>query len=135
MLYADENCTTAINVEKISDTEYKVNPASANTKLTTPATGLFTVKGLDEGTYYLKETNAPEGYNELNTVVTVVIADGGVVKQDGTSVERIEINNNSGAILPTTGGVGTTIFYIIGGVLIVGVIIAFVTKRRMSVSE
>ncbi|MCD7732863.1 MAG: SpaH/EbpB family LPXTG-anchored major pilin [Oscillospiraceae bacterium] len=121
--------------------------------LTSDANGLFSVIGLDQGTYYLLETKAPSGYNIMSDPVTVEIA--ATYKQndqgtwltddyealatfntaevtstcDGTVSATVE--NHTGAKLPSTGGIGTTIFYIVGGVLVVGAIILLITKKRM----
>ena len=118
--------------------------------------GKFIVKGLDSDTYYLRETKAPAGYNLLTSDIAITItatidaADG--EETDGSLDElRITINdeasedgdiekgiveatveNNSGATLPETGGMGTTIFYIVGGLLAVGAAVLLITKKRMS---
>lgn len=127
-------------------------------KLTSDANGLFKVIGLDDGTYYLKETKAPTGYNLLSSEITVVItatttngqtwtngqassaltnlsvtADGTAGTGDtSTGIAGITVANNKGSTLPETGGVGTPIFYIAGGVLAVAAAILLVTKKRMS---
>lgn len=91
--------------------------------------------GLDSGTYYLKEMEAPLGYNKLDTVVTVVINESGklnVTTEKPDGADQIQVENKSGAELPTTGGIGTTIFYVVGSILLVGAGILLVTKKRMS---
>lgn len=130
-LYTDEDCTQALKFTQVQGAEeYKLDASGSKVEIKTTSTGAFTLKGLDAGTYYLKETSTPAGYNKLDTVVTVTIAENGNVNG---GVARIEVNNTSGTILPETGGIGTTIFYIIGGALVVGVVVAFTTKRRMRV--
>ena len=120
--------------------------------------GLFKVIGLDDGTYYLKETKAPEGYNLLKEEITVVInatttngqnwTDGDASKAltalavtaDGkagtgnpsTGIAGITVANNKGSTLPETGGIGTTIFYVLGGMLVVCAVVLMVSKKRMS---
>ena len=80
--------------------------------------------GLDkDSTYYLEETKSPEGYNLLDKEKEVAL---------GTTTS-IDVVNEAGSILPSTGGIGTTIFYIIGGVLVVGAGVVLVTRRRMNV--
>ena len=104
------------------------------TEITTDGTGKFTIQGLDADTYYLIETAAPAGYNKLAGPVTIVIGENGVV--NGTTeapqgVNEVKVLNQSGTELPSTGGIGTTIFYVVGGVLVVGAAVLLVTKKRM----
>ena len=105
----------------------------ANTVLTTDAKGKIEIDGLDADTYYLREVKAPAGYNKLKDDTTVVITgattDGG--KLTYTTVVA-KINNQSGTELPSTGGMGTTIFYVLGSVLVVGAVVLLVTRKRMS---
>ena len=113
----------------------KTNETVTVTEITTDATGKFTIKGLDADTYYLTETAAPAGYNKLAAPVTIVIGENGVV--NGTTeapqgVDEVKVLNQSGTELPSTGGIGTTIFYIVGGVLVVGAVVLLVTKKRMN---
>ena len=104
----------------------------ANTVLTTDANGKIEIDGLDADTYYLRETQAPAGYNKLAEDKQVTIT--GATTVDGkltyTTVVA-KINNQSGTELPSTGGIGTTIFYVLGGVLVVGAAVLLVTKKRM----
>ena len=120
------------------------------------------VRGLDKGTYYLEETKAPTGYNRLKDPVQVDITvtedtNGEKVTYSATyggeaaTMTNEEVNltaatqssgkqpvatgaieNNSGAELPSTGGIGTTIFYVIGAILVLGAGILLVTRRRMN---
>ena len=131
--------------------------------LTSDENGLFNIAGLDDGTYYLREIQAPNGYNLLeNDVKLVITADTANGQEwDGdpataleglnmtfnvvdaeevpTEVEGvlvggtvgITVENNQGATLPETGGMGTTLFYIIGGLLVVGAGILLVVRIRM----
>lgn len=113
----------------------KTNETDTVTEITTDATGKFTIKGLDADTYYLTETAAPAGYNKLAAPVTIVIGKNGVV--NGTTeapqgVDEVKVLNQSGTELPSTGGIGTTIFYIVGGVLVVGAVVLLVAKKRMN---
>ena len=113
----------------------KTGETGTVTEITTDATGKFTIKGLDGDTYYLKETQAPAGYNVLKSAVTVTInsTDGTVTyTYDGQNATgEVKVLNNTGAELPSTGGIGTTIFYVLGGVLVVGAAVLLVTKKRM----
>lgn len=103
------------------------------TEITTPATGKFTIKGLDADTYYLTETKQPDGYNKLSKAVKIVInKEGEITVDDGaTSTTLVEVENKTGSILPSTGGMGTTLFYIFGAILVVGSGVVLITKKRM----
>ncbi|MCI6434001.1 MAG: isopeptide-forming domain-containing fimbrial protein [Clostridiales bacterium] len=124
--------------------------------LTSNENGLFTVTGLDAGTYKLREIVAPAGYNLLKKDIVVVItatiganADGKTtltnlaVTADGTAgtgnvnsgIVDITVANNKGATLPETGGIGTTIFYTVGGILVLVAVVLLVTKKRMNGTE
>ena len=112
----------------------KTGETGTVTEITTDATGKFTIKGLDADTYYLTETKAPAGYNKLPSAVTIVIGENGVV--NGTTgapqgVDEVKVLNNTGVELPSTGGTGTTVFYVIGAALALGAVVLLVTRRRM----
>ena len=113
----------------------KTGESDTMSEITTDSTGSFTINGLDSDTYYLKETKAPDGYNTLKDSVEVVIGSDGkinVTEENANGVEAIRVENNTGAELPSTGGIGTTIFYIIGAFLVLGASVLLVTKRRMN---
>lgn len=107
--------------------------------------GVLTFEGLGEGTYTIKEIVAPNGYNLLKAPITVeikanatfdkcewtVTADDKPVTADN-NLYAFLIENKSGAELPSTGGIGTTIFYVLGGVLVVCAGVLLITKRRMN---
>lgn len=109
------------------------------TTITTDTTGRFIIKGLPVGTYELSEDDAPDGYNQLTEAITVTIAANGTVSyeyEDETSTSNtVEVENLSGTRLPSTGGIGTTLFYTIGGVLVVAAGVLLVTKKRMNNME
>lgn len=115
---------------------------------TTAADGSLKFSGLGAGTYTIKELVAPDGYNLLANPITVTIgtADGSpstngctwTYSKDGAaagSSNVIQIENAQGATLPSTGGMGTRMFYIIGGLLVAGSLVLLVTKKRMSSKE
>jgi len=155
------------------NTNYYTN-SEFNGTVTTANGGLMNIKGLDEGTYYLKELSAPAGYIKDQNVHTIAITahkatvtetetltDGCEVSYDvevvdsytvtiddtttstftntltGTSISTVtpsentsEIVNTKGVELPSTGGIGTTIFYVVGGILLVGAAIILVSRRK-----
>ncbi len=102
------------------------------TEITTDSTGTFTLKGLDAGSYYLTETEAPTGYQTLSDPIEVEITSAGVVRVGGLIVSQVEVENNTGSKMPVTGGIGTTIFYIIGAILVIGAGVLLVVRRRMN---
>lgn len=108
---------------------------SERTVLTTSNSGELEIKGLDAGTYYLEEIEAPKGYNKLTKPIEVKIADKtGAITVDGTpnsNTTTVKVENKAGTTLPTTGGIGTTIFYLIGGGLMVAAAVLLIAKKRM----
>lgn len=114
---------------------YKVNNNGMITDITTPGDGKFTIQGLGAGTYYLTEIKQPDGYNKLAKSVKVEIDVNGDITVDGkliTGVDKlVEVENKTGTVLPSTGGVGTTMIYLIGAVLVLGSGVVLATKRRV----
>ena len=116
----------------------KTGETGTVTEITTDATGKLNIKGLDADTYYLTETAAPAGYNKLVGPVTIVIGENGVV--NGTTeapqgVAEVKVLNQSGTELPSTGSMGTRIFYIVGAVLVLGAVVLLIARKRMGSSE
>lgn len=123
------------------------------TTLTSANGGLFGISGLDEGTYYLEETKAPTGYNlpenpfevEITATTTdteITDLSGKIAGEDlklGTDTTKGDLDgtivNNSGTTLPSTGSIGTAIFYVAGGIMVVAAVIFLVTKKRMKNAE
>lgn len=125
------------SAENAAEDTYRVakngETTGAVTTVTTPASGKFTIKGLDADTYYLTETQQPAGYNKLKDPVKVVIKEDGTITVGTatTTATTVEVENNTGSILPSTGGSGTTLIYILGAVLVLGSSVVLITKKRM----
>lgn len=110
---------------------YKVNNNGTITDITTPDDGKFTIQGLGAGTYYLTETKQPAGYNKLSGPVKVEIDTNGNVTVDGADANPVKVLNKTGTVLPSTGGAGTTMIYLVGAVLVLGSGVVLATKRRV----
>jgi LPXTG-motif cell wall-anchored protein len=101
-----------------------VTVASATNATTGAVKGEIVIKGLDfDTTYTVKETVAPEGYNLLTEPQTI--------DKDGDNFALLTVINTTGGTLPSTGGMGTTIFYVAGGILVVAALVVLITKKRM----
>lgn len=138
--------TDLINLIENSDGSYTVAPAGYTGSVVNVMTaGDITINGLDDATvYYLYETKAPAGYNRLTAAVrfeiTATYSDAGdnctsvtaTVNNDVQSSVSVNVRNNKGSTLPSTGGIGTTLFYVIGGGLMAVAAVLLVTKKRMN---
>ena len=137
-LYSDEACTDQSEVQLYQKDGfyYPIKDALGKeaVEMKSAANGTFNVKGLDAGTYYLKETTPPAGYSACANKEIVISAthNGNHVELDSSKLSTTIINKKAGGItLPSTGGIGTTIFYVVGGGLMVAAIVLLVTKKRM----
>lgn len=137
-LYTDSNCNDESTALKFSlnNNKYRYDSTNGKTVLTSlETTGRIDIEGLEAGTYYLKEIEAPKGYNLLANAVEVQITqDGKVMVKKGANLEEVtevEVENKTGTLLPSTGGAGTTMIYLIGGALVLGSGVVLVTKRRV----
>lgn len=126
------------------------------TTLTTDAAGKINLVGIGAGSFTLTETKAPTGYNKLDAAVVIEIQSTSKTSATGTveleslqyslnggaaisvtgnnlgnGIVAIQVENNQGAQLPSTGGIGTTIFYVIGGILVLGAVVLLITRKRM----
>ncbi len=117
-----------------------VDTEEAATKFVSDEYGFFEIKGIDADTYQVKEVEAPAGYNLIVAPFTVVINEDGTVTVDNGPAKNekgnavlyeVSIENKAGALLPSTGGIGTTIFYVVGGALMLGAAVLLISKRRM----
>ena len=142
-LYTDEACSNEFQLifdealkayRPVKGEEDGVEMTSAET------TGKFNIVGLDAGTYYLKETSVPVGYNSCANVKIVIAAThaenvdkiSATVDFSNSTNKTNTIVNNAGIQLPETGGMGTTVLYVAGGVLVLAAVVLLVTKKRMS---
>ena len=94
--------------------------------------GKASINGLKDGSYELYEIEAPKGYNPLKDPVNITINgkdSSGTIHVDNLTVS-LNIGNSKGALLPSTGGIGTTIFYVLGGILVLGAAVVLVVRRR-----
>ena len=138
-LYSGKDCTKEQEIKlKKNTTDGTYSPyfgADAGDEMFSDEHGQFNVKGLDAGTYYLKETTTPEGFTPCSVIPPVTITanhNGNHVELDSSKLSTTIINKKAGGItLPSTGGIGTTIFYVVGGGLMVAAIVLLVTKKRM----
>ena len=110
-------------------TGWATEATASGVTMTSNNTAALILNGLDAGTYYLEETKAPDGYNKLTAPVTVTISKEGAVSPAENGI--VYVSNNTGTTLPSTGGMGTTLFYVIGGGLMVAAVVLLVTKKRM----
>ena len=134
-LYSDADCKNEVELYQDGEFYYPIKNATGKeaVEMKSAANGQFNVKGLDAGTYYLKETTPPKDYNACADKEIVISATHDVnhVSLSGNLSTTI-INKKAGGItLPSTGGIGTTIFYVVGGGLMVAAIVLLVTKKRM----
>lgn len=102
-----------------------------NTTLVSPTDGHFEINGLEAGTYYLKETEAPKGYNKIQKSIKVQILENGSIKVDNNAITGdVKVQNNTGSILPSTGGMGTTLIYVVGSILVLASGMVLFNKRK-----
>lgn len=130
-LYNDKACKDEVKLTKADDHTYRVDP-KGNATMVSPIDGKFNVNGLKAGTYYLKEMAAPKGYNKLAKPITVTIDNDGKITADDKTTTEVGVENKSGTLLPSTGGMGTTLIYLAGIVLVVLSGYVLISKRRAS---
>ena len=135
-IYDNENAGNEVAVVKINDFEYRrALPGETGVDIVVKD-GKVRVYGFDNGTYYLEEVATPAGYNQLTSRQKFIISDGdldavftGSIFSTGSGVHVV---NKTGSMLPETGGIGTTIFYVLGGLLVGTAVVVLVSKKRMS---
>lgn len=138
-LYSDKDCTQEVKLYKVGNIYFPIKDATDKEKdavqMISGQDGQFNVKGLDAGTYYLKEITPPDGYSACKVIPVTIKADhsrNNQVNLEGSNLTNDIVNIKAGGItLPSTGGIGTTLFYVVGGGLMVAAIVLLVTKKRM----
>ena len=138
-LYSDEECKNEVELYQKDGFYFPIKDSTDKDKepvaMFSDNKGQFNVKGLDAGTYYLKETNTPAGYSACKVIPVTIKADhsrNDQVNLEGSNLTNDIVNIKAGGItLPSTGGIGTTLFYVVGGGLMVAAIVLLVTKKRM----
>ena len=130
-LYTDANCTeaNALKFTRNDAGKYRYDEHGEVT-LTSLNNGMIEIEGIKEGTYYLKETKAPKGYNLLKDAIAITIDTNGKITINEGEVTRVDVQNNAGSLLPSTGGMGTTIFYIAGAFLVLISGVVLIAKKR-----
>lgn len=111
----------------------KTNEENSVTDITTPSNGEFVIQGLDADTYYLTEIEAPKGYNKLASAIKVKIdSNGDIYLNDSNDANAgdVKVENKTGTLLPSTGGMGTTIIYMAGAILVIASGIVLVSKKK-----
>lgn len=137
--------STSVKYAKVTDTAEQTKMQKVTASGTTDANGLITFEGLGAGTYYITELKAKSGYNLLTAPITVTITAAPSATGCSWTVStnaafednmvKLTVENNKGSVLPITGGIGTTIFYVIGGLLVCGAVVMAITKKKLSVED
>ena len=140
-MYETETDGTAIALTRKNETQdYRkaLTGESGITEIETDNTGKFNIQGLKPGTYWLEETAAPKGYNKLAKRIKVEITEystlfvNGKQTIDNKPITTAEVENKSGTILPSTGGMGTTVIYLAGALLVMISGVVLIAKKRAS---
>lgn len=135
-----DGATDALTFTRLDEGVYKYDPASTNKNVVTKADGTVKIQGLDVGTYTFKEVKAPEGYSVNTTDATATLAvetdkDGNVIPATRALTATTSMKDSKLSSLPSTGGMGTYLFTIIGVVVMAGAAGAFFISRRKGSEE
>ena len=126
--YKDGNDYVKADSIKITEDESLKENEKKCSKIITA--GKVNVRGLKNGTYHLVETEAPAGYNILENEVAITIADDGKITADNVDGKTVTVVNKKGILLPSTGGMGTTVFAIVGLLVMAGAAVTLIIKKR-----
>lgn len=124
-----------IALVKVSDGVYRLaKDGETGVEYITTVDGQLEIKGFDANTnYYLEETKAPDGYNKLAERVEIAVKDANLeasVSNDTWQSGGVHVVNHTGSLLPTTGGMGTTIFYVAGGAIVIAAAATIAYRKR-----
>lgn len=127
--------TNALKFTKKTGSNYRFDSTNGSIELESYTDGMINIQGLKSGTYYLKETKAPDGYNVLKTPIKIVVKGDDktgqlIIKVKDEVVTQVEVQNNKGSLLPSTGGMGTTLIYVVGSILVLASGIVLFSKRK-----
>lgn len=113
---------------------YRYNESAQNVELISSDSdsdkGKINIEGLKQGTYYLKEIEAPRGYNLLKSSIEIFVREDGKILVKNEIVPQVKVQNNKGSLLPSTGGMGTTLIYVVGSILVLASGIVLFSKRK-----
>lgn len=136
-ILSTDEIPTETNALKFTKTgsNYRFDSTNGSIELESYTDGMINIQGLKSGTYYLKETKAPDGYNVLKTPIKIVVKGDDktgqlIIKVKDEVVTQVEVQNNKGSLLPSTGGMGTTLIYVVGSILVLASGIVLFSKRK-----
>ena len=134
ILSTDENFqddAKTLKFTKNSENKYRYDSTGGKTELVSLDDGHINIQGIKAGTYYLKEIEAPKGYNLLKTIQKITISENGSIElNDILNDGDVKVQNKKGSLLPSTGGMGTTLIYLVGGALLLGSGFVLANKKR-----
>lgn len=133
-LYTSEDAPTPMNLVAVSKGVYRLPTTGETASVIQFTAGKVTIQGLANGDYYLEEITAPKGYNKLDHRVKITINNANLkanTTENTYTDGGVKVENKAGTTLPGTGGIGTTIFYLIGGGLMVAAAVLLIAKKRM----
>lgn len=135
-LYNAKTGGDEIALVQVSDGVYRLaKDGETGVEYITTVNGQLEIKGFDANTnYYLEETKAPDGYNKLAERVEIAVKEANLeasVSNDTWQSGGVHVVNHTGSLLPTTGGMGTTIFYVAGGAIVIAAAATLVYRKRM----
>ena len=136
-LYTSETGSEEVRLIKVTEgneTYYRpIVQGETATEIVTTANAPIRIKGLNNVTYYLEETVAPNGFNKLAGRKSIALTNNILATKADTAWYEggMQVENESGTVLPSTGGMGTTLFYVVGGLLMAAAAVLLIAKKRM----